>query len=307
MKRLFGQLSKAEAAFLSPLDTQAKARSASISAQHAARDFNRTSGVWLTLLTISLPVFVIGSFVIPQVMETDWTNNGLTSAWAWGRFIYFGLVVLFIVLFWAPSRRVMRRLALSRQRLADNTARDILGQLHAGTATPTFSLYLRAFMTTDQYRSLDYTKMKKAAARDAALSLVPFNDVAKVLLTLREADGSKDLEPARELELALAKSVQRFGPLICLGLPLEHRGAGRAQVSDDAWQEAVRLMCAKADIIILAPSERPGTRWEVDYVLENGLIDRCVVINLPDREKLLRNADKRAEWEGIREKFLRHG
>lgn len=202
--------------------------------------------------------------------------------------------------------RHVRRVGLARQRLADHIAQDTLTALVEGRETPAFSLYLRAFVTTDAYRGQDVKYVKMMAAQQTALAFVPFGTSVGAVINAQGA-AKKDPEQARELELALVKAVGATAPLVCLGAPLEHRGAGRAKVADAAWQDAVRLFCEKAELIILAPSERPGTRWEVDYVLENGLMDRCVIINLPDQEKLVRKKDKKREWEGIREKFVRHG
>jgi hypothetical protein len=109
-----------------------------------------------------------------------------------------------------------------------------------------------------------------------------------------------------ELEEQIERAVRELGPLVALGQPLEHIGAGRIPVLEHEWRDAIKLIVSKARLIILLPSSRAGTLEEVAMLIDGGLIDRTVLIdppNLGDSKKF----NQAAEWAQVREAFARRG
>ncbi len=70
--------------------------------------------------------------------------------------------------------------------------------------------------------------------------------------------------------------------MIALGAPLEHIGAGRIQVGDNAWREAIALLLKHARLIVVLPSSRAGTLQEIGIILGSALVTRTVMIDPPN-------------------------
>ncbi len=111
-----------------------------------------------------------------------------------------------------------------------------------------------------------------------------------------------------EFEEEIEKALRPLGKLVALGKPLEHMGAGRIRVEDEVWQDAIKLLIDRAEMIVLLPSPRPGTCWEVEHLLTSGALKKTIVVDPPnDRGSDEDEYDPVAEWAGVRETFLAHG
>lgn len=109
------------------------------------------------------------------------------------------------------------------------------------------------------------------------LYLRPFGSTAAFKVRVRYGKGVR----VYELEEELSRAARPFAPLIALGESLEHVGAGRIKSTDANWQVAVgRLMC-KALLIVIVPSSRPGTLWEIQQLLAENYIAKTVFIDAP--------------------------
>ena len=174
-----------------------------------------------------------------------------------------------------------------RQRARDAFAASVFGQLQSGRKPPAFSLYLRPFNFTGQAATADLLAgalQQGAGTASRYLSKIAF-----------------------DLEAPLMRATAGVAPLVCLGQPLDHIGAGRILVPDEGWKEAIHLLMAQADCIFIIPSTRPGTLWEIDSMVETGTIKKCVFIDLKDSKKAHELFRQEKEWPDIRTSLLAAG
>lgn len=173
---------------------------------------------------------------------------------------------------------------LCGQRVRDLGAAAIYDALRQGREPPPYTLYLRPFASTGVFETTGMGAAT-AGAGGAVSALV----------------GAKI-----ELESQMERAVRPLGQLVALGRPLEHIGAGRLQVEDGQWKEAVRLLMSKARLLIVLPSSRIGTLDEIEMILESGLIERTVVIDPPNISHS-KTFDHSAEWKHVQDAFAKRG
>ncbi len=176
------------------------------------------------------------------------------------------------------------------QRGRDLVAADVWSALRAGRPPPhPFTLYLRPFASTDAI----------GAEVDRLVRVRSIGQGGGVL-----AMASDRLELEAEVELAM----RPIGPLIALGAPLEHIGAGRILVSDERWRQAVETLMDAARLIVLLPSSRPGTTWEVQTLLSAGRLAKTIVVDPPDDlGEPHDDYDPSSEWQDVRRSFAAFG
>lgn len=181
---------------------------------------------------------------------------------------------------------------LCGQRARDLTAQSILEGLRRRAAhVPKFTLYLRPFASTDVFDATEIPLMPAFVPRGVGA-----------------AGGAFMLPPERfELEEQIARAIRPVGPLVALGAPLEHIGAGRILVGDHEWQDAIALLLQAAELIVLLPSSREGTLWEIGKVLTGDVIARTVVIDPPNGSVSGMTYDHANEWRAVREAFAARG
>lgn len=177
------------------------------------------------------------------------------------------------------------------QRKRDLDAEEIFQSLRGArdeNVVP-FILYLRPFVSTG-----------KIAAEKSKLLRVGASYIGNGPLML----ASDRVEFEEEIE----KALRPLGKLIALGKPLEHMGAGRIRVDDNVWQDAIKLLMDNAEMIVLLPSPRPGTCWEVEHLLTSGALEKTIVVDPPnDRGSIEDGYDPISEWHGVRDTFHEHG
>jgi hypothetical protein len=136
----------------------------------------------------------------------------------------------------------MDALAARIARVTDATTQQSVGKDHS------FGLYLRPFFSTG--------KIRVNLLRDASMDW--------------------------DFETLFAYSLKGYLPIIALGQPGEHLGAGRIETQDDDWQALASDLIERADCIYIIPSNRPGTLWEMKYLKENHLLDKTIFIMPPE-------------------------
>ncbi len=176
------------------------------------------------------------------------------------------------------------------QRGRDLEAAKIYSALRAGRPSPRpFTLYLRPFASTDEIGT-DHDR------------LVPMRPVAGGPSVLALATDRL------EFEAEVEKALRPIGPLLALGQPLEHMGAGRIRVDDDEWRAAVARLMDAATLIVLLPSSRPGTTWEVKTLLSGGRLVKTIVVDPPDELGVPdSDYDPSEEWAEVRRAFAAEG
>ncbi|MEA3277913.1 MAG: hypothetical protein U9Q81_22035, partial [Pseudomonadota bacterium] len=85
-----------------------------------------------------------------------------------------------------------------------------------------------------------------------------------------------------DLETALAYSLAPLLPVVALGQPGEHVGAGCLASTDEAWQSNVQRLIADASLILAIPSAQPGTLWEMNYLKESGHFGNTIFLMPPE-------------------------
>jgi hypothetical protein len=211
------------------------------------------AGTQLLGLALFGPAMVSGS--IPEEPGVQLImGQMLAISGGWKRDLAGGAAAILLCLF---CQKLLRQL---RQSESDDLAQNILVQVRDGKppAKPYF-LYLRAFETT-----------KRLKAPLFLLDLATF--------------GLNRLWTG-ELESFLSGALRPAGPLIALGHPKEHFGAGRAITSEEAWMDDISKLAARARGILLIPSHRPGTLWEIEHLQREGLLSRTVFIMPPESRR----------------------
>jgi len=87
-----------------------------------------------------------------------------------------------------------------------------------------------------------------------------------------------------DLETMLAYSIAPSLPLVALGQPGEHLGSGRIQTTDEHWQEEILRLMDAARLILIIPSHRAGTLWEIATLREQGYFKKTIFIMPPELE-----------------------
>jgi len=78
-------------------------------------------------------------------------------------------------------------------------------------------------------------------------------------------------------------ALDSYAPLIGLGLPGEQVGAGRIQTTDESWQTEFLRLASGARLILLIPSLRKGTAWELNTILGDvTLLSKTIFIIPPN-------------------------
>ncbi|MEO1404959.1 MAG: hypothetical protein AAFV54_00530 [Pseudomonadota bacterium] len=173
------------------------------------------------------------------------------------------------------------------QRGRDIAAQKIWDTLRdGGKPDKGFVLYLRPFTSTD-------------AISETRVSTVQVQTAGGRHIVI----GTDNLE----FEAQIEQAVRPIGPMVGLGHPLEHEGAGRISVSDDDWQDVIRILMEKAALIIMLPSPNGGTRWEVTTLLGSDLMDKTVIIDPPNHASRRKDYDPVGEWAEARSIFAEEG
>jgi hypothetical protein len=171
-----------------------------------------------------------------------------------------------------------RRHAASTQQIRDADAENLFLQLLEAARTsspPAYFLYLRSFSTTNQIK----------------------------LWTESRYLGPSVFSQAMDIEVALAHAVAP-APLLGLGSPGEQVGAARILTSEAEWRDAVSLLARQASGILLIPSHRAGTLWEIDMIRQHpDLLSKTIFIMIARGAQirpLLPSYHARNEWEAAR-------
>ena len=168
-----------------------------------------------------------------------------------------------------------KRVMTLRQAENDRTAQSTMAALRADPAAtvPPFVLYLRAFETTGRMHVPLYLRLRK-------LSM-----------------GIYQLE-TNDVESYISHAVRKVAPLIALGRPGEAVGAGRIVTGDSEWERDVLELMRRARGILLVPSSRPGTLWEIETLKRENLLHKVVFV-MPPRSK--GGLDTRERWDMARQ------
>lgn len=156
------------------------------------------------------------------------------------------------------GQAIANRVAGEEQEGDDKNASKIAETFKQSADSPPgrYFLYLRPFASTNQFK-----------LPDAHLNFFSWD--------LWQRDGHDDMERI------LAKALKPTAPLIALGAPGEHRGAGRVATTEEGWREDVGRFARGASLIVVIPSANPGTRWEMELLKREQLLMKCIFVAPP--------------------------
>lgn len=165
-----------------------------------------------------------------------------------------GLFAGLTIYFAAAGRRAQKNLnaEIMRQRSAE-THRDVLLAIREGRAPPPFFLYLRPFYADE------------LLVENPRASSIPFLP-------------SHYYEPAVSWESVFAERVETFGRFVSLGTTSDSLSADRIESDESTWMNDFVLLASFANCIFVWPSTRPGTRWEINWLLRKDLVRKSVFV-----------------------------
>jgi len=208
--------------------------------------FNSRLRSVLLAVSIFLPVLIM---FLPGISRTG--VDAFLNASAPIGILYIALFVLLPL--WIPiSFKLERRLRLERLRLIQQDRDRIAGDI---------STMLNAEDFADKELPADFGLYLRAFMTTDKLHLRGF-----------------------DLETMIAYSIAPTLPLLALGKPGEHLGAGRIQTTDEHWQEEILHLMQTARLILIIPSHRAGTLWEIATLRNGGFLDKTIFIMPPEME-----------------------
>lgn len=104
-------------------------------------------------------------------------------------------------------------------------------------------------------------------------------------------------ETGIELETAMAQLFPSALPIFAFGEPGEHIGASRILTSEEEWQKLVASMLSSTQLILLIPSIKKGTLWEIEHIAIHQFLSKTVFIMLPtikSKEDVIKQ-----EWDAL--------
>jgi len=234
------------------------------------------SGLALTVSSI------LGGVLFTNVIDkidpgASLLTHKLASAMG-GRYVVAFLALVLLLL----SQWLRGKIIHLRQQEYDRTGDLVLHNLRANPTAkvPDFYLYLRAFETTGKLHVPLYLRLRRKCVW-----------VYQRLVT-------DDLESYTSL------SVRSIAPLIALGRPGESIGAGRILTDEERWKTDIVTLMRRSKGILLVPSDRPGTVWEMDTLKREGLFSKVVFVMPP---RTTGEYDTAARWEAARKAMAVHG
>jgi hypothetical protein len=189
---------------------------------------------------------------------------GEGSGWSPG-LIFKGTVIT--VVFGALSKAARQASLRSSQSTIDSAAQQIRRELQEGMR-PRFYLYLRPFNVTNR------VPVRNPKHSSDLFSLAQYEHLPTM-------DFESILENATSL------------PLVALGHPGEAVGAGRIETDDKSWWDDFLLLARSAEKIFVVPSDRTGTKREIEWLKESGNLKKSIFICPPQRIQ----TDRNPAWE----------
>lgn len=171
------------------------------------------------------------------------------------------------------QRRRDRRAAMLLARLLDAPGSDPI---------PPYVIYLRPFSTTG--------RLAVTNPRTRWLPLLPSYYAHEATL---------------EFETILSEALPDQLPLVALGRPGEHVGAGRVAVTDDDWKAMFQRLIKDARWIVMIPSGQGETRWELQQLVAQDYLHKTIFLMPPALKA--GGIDIAAYWAQAREGLVADG
>ncbi|MEN0060657.1 MAG: hypothetical protein AAGA48_00835 [Myxococcota bacterium] len=193
--------------------------------------------------------------------------------WVIGIVVPLGLLIVAGAIGTPLSRR--RRVVQQARR--DQRASALLAEAQDGKPSIDYSLYLRAFASSGNLDGEAPADFMQAGFDPRSIE-----------------DRNLDLETL------FAMVLEPEAPLVALGKPEEHEGAGRVETNDATWTESFRALARHALLIIIVPTPGRSLEWEVSWLQEHNVLSKCLFVMPPGKPSLSQRFDWKPEWDSIR-------
>lgn len=205
------------------------------------------------LRTLAYYCYILAA--VPVVLRLLERNSSVAEMPMWA-------VIIASALFLIGGRLLMTLANFREQARRDKRASALFSSLIESQPTEDhvvpFALYLRPFATTGR---LIVTNPKRRW-----LPILP---------------SYFEHEETLEFETLLSEALAPDLPLIALGKPGEHVGAGRLAVRDEDWRKVFLQLIGSARWILMIPNDEGETRWEVEQLVTQGYLHKTLFIMPP--------------------------
>jgi hypothetical protein len=167
--------------------------------------------------------------------------------------VVFGLAALLLAKVSLTSGKQRRRKLATR---SSAEAAELLRRLESGHPIEPFALYLRPFYA-------DHVTVRNPPS------------YLRSFMPLYLVDGKVTWE------FRLMRRVETIIRVMTLGESVPNPAADRISVSNSIWQKQFMLLALFADVVILYPSPRGGSLWELEWLTRNELLSKCIFV-VPD-------------------------
>jgi hypothetical protein len=210
----------------------------------------------------------------------------INQAWIFVALVYLGTVCLrpkihVSLSFLEKSARLAGKafgivlIALSGLGLVEPLLRGPGSVLFAAASFPCFYLAKTCYVRAKKMGGMDALEALASDPRKPVLYLRPFREDELA------AQRGKTFLRLRSEEEALAKVMNEIGPFICVGKPnesLSEVGAFRMYMSEEKWQEKVRDLMDRAQLVVLRVGWTDGFLWEVAQMTQSDSPQRVVLL-----------------------------
>lgn len=104
-----------------------------------------------------------------------------------------------------------------------------------------------------------------------------------------------------DFEAAITRFLEPHILVVTFGVPGEYLGAARVQSTEELWQDDVTQLMKKAKLLLLLPSDRPGTVWEGEQLRNLNLLQKTIFLMPPQMP--FKDGFYSAAWERARKAF----
>jgi hypothetical protein len=125
-----------------------------------------------------------------------------------------------------------------------------------------------------------------AVSTDYVLFLRPFRGTNILFSTLDRLGADK--EPTSfDFEMYATAQFEKLNfPVICAGASSNNDGAGSLEFDEGRWKSEVLMLMRAAKIIIAVPSMSPGSWWEIETIVREGLLPKCAFVQPPSSDNI---------------------
>lgn len=125
----------------------------------------------------------------------------------------------------------------------------------------------------------------------------PIGQSSRVLsIHLGVTETMSHFERNVELEYLINGALQDFGHVLAIGKTDSGLGPGKLVTDEMNWKNVAKSLIDSCSICAIVPSARPGTLWEIQYIVASGQLEKCCFF-MPSATGQI---DYSARWEAVR-------